>query len=58
MLDVQSIVVSVFEWALILAVPAVVWLTLIAGFVHLIRETIHRQPKERPVLRRLSKPAT
>ena len=42
MLDVQSILVTIFVFAVTFFVPAVVWITLIAGLIQLIYSRAHR----------------
>ena len=42
MIDVQSILVTIFVIAVTFLVPAVVWVTLIAGLIQLIYSKVHR----------------
>jgi hypothetical protein len=41
-MSVQRILVSVFSLAVTFLVPTVVWVTLVAGLLQLIRKGIHR----------------
>lgn len=42
MLNVQNILVTTFAFAVRFLVPAVVWLTLMAGLSQLIHSSVHR----------------
>jgi hypothetical protein len=42
MLNVQSILVTTFVFAVTFLVPAIVWITLIAGLIQLIYTRVYR----------------